>query len=97
MHTELAPSSSSIRNKRQRGHTSTSAKRRTKSSSNEDEQECRYILDNGIIREYATADHLKRKTAFQTLTPTNKAAERQRLMKLTPILPRKSRYLTTAK
>ena len=47
IHTELAPSSSS--NKRQRGHTSTSARQSTKSSANEDEQKRRNTLDNGII------------------------------------------------
>lgn len=43
IHAELAPSSSS--NKRQRGHTSATARQ----SANEDEQERRNALDNGII------------------------------------------------
>lgn len=122
IHTELAPSSSS--SKRQRGHTSTTARQ---SRANEDEQERRNTLDNGIIstlhspsvestRQETSERHIsllpslnakstasqtpkpdrspsrmKRKTpssfSLQTPPPTNRAAERQRLMELTPILP----------
>ena len=136
--TELAPSSSS--NKRQRGHTSESTTAR-QSRANEDEQERRNTLDNGIIpildfpsvestRRETSERHMslfpsliakntssqtpkpnrslsrtKRKTpssfALQTPPPTNRAAERQRLMEFTPILPpsipRKSLDLRTEK
>ena len=119
LHTELSPSSSSNKRQRLGGHTSTTARQGTKSRSNEDEQERRNTLDNGIIsilhspsvestrqqtnthfpslnaknttsqtpRPKRSLSRTKRKTSFQTPPPTNGAAERQRLMELTPILP----------